>query len=276
MKPTIGTMTPKGLVMGYDRTGRPTYSRTTRLVADDYGTVVMVRRCCECRRWLELGIASFSPSKRDARRRVVRWSARCHQCDAAGAQRRWQAKPPHVRSAIKHAEYERLKADPARMVEERARDRRRQAKRREENPERFRAYVRTYRRKIRQDPKRWAKHLEAQRMGARLRAAKERGVHLDDLRVLGRREERMGRLPVAPLVAAIDEWLNGADDETVGAFLNTRRLRAWRTGQYTSATFDVVDRVLLGIDRFWWEVWSDGDEGYEQAVALFVGEQVAA
>ncbi len=90
------------------------------------------------------------------------------------------------------------------------------------------------------------------------------------------------RLPAPPLAAAVRRVIaqrpseNGWRDvvcETAG--IDTRQIRAWRSGEIPSVEFATVDRVLTRLGLCWWDVYC-APADYAQAVAVFEPEMVAA
>ena len=74
-------------------------------------------------------------------------------------------------------------------------------------------------------------------------------------------------LPVAPLVARVEEWLrfntprdvwgNVQMEEAVGAIgINVRRWHEWRTGDALMVGVALADRVLTAIGLDWLDVWT--------------------
>lgn len=90
-------------------------------------------------------------------------------------------------------------------------------------------------------------------------------------------DRSIGTLPAAPLVVVIEEWRGDRPEPIVEQLgISDRNLRAWRDGERDSVQFDVADRILVGIDLLWWEVWKEDEPGHERAAELFTGEKVAA
>lgn len=71
--------------------------------------------------------------------------------------------------------------------------------------------------------------------------------------------ERIGFVPAAPLAAAVTRFIALSDQDTEDvckrAGIDDRVLRSWRNSEYGNARFDVADRVLVGLDFLWWEVY---------------------
>jgi hypothetical protein len=54
------------------------------------------------------------------------------------------------------------------------------------------------------------------------------------------------------------EGSTGAKADTYSrAQANERRVRGWRSGENTTVSVDIVDRVLIGLDLLWWEVFNE-------------------
>lgn len=182
---------------------------------------------------------------------------RCHETKPWGdffAQQRWDdGTMRRPRSLCKHCDRERrrlnqrkvraqIAEDPARMAEYRRKER---------------EYNATYRRK----------------------KGKKARLHIIDI---GAASEVV---PVAPLVSAIlakESRMNpdrhGHDRSLLVLLercsLHERVFRRWRSGEATSTSIDRADRVLIGLDLLWWDVWPPDE--YPAVAAIFDPEAVAA
>jgi hypothetical protein len=53
----------------------------TKLIVDDFGEMVLYRRCTHCLRWKPQAIGQFTPRERDKQtRRVLKWHSWCLVC----------------------------------------------------------------------------------------------------------------------------------------------------------------------------------------------------
>lgn len=75
--------------------------------------------------------------------------------------------------------------------------------------------------------------------------------------------EVVGFVASAPLAAMLrveagrrdSESEHSLEDVCTQARIDPRQLRTWETGEYRKARFDVADRVLVGMERLWWDVY---------------------
>lgn len=90
-------------------------------------------------------------------------------------------------------------------------------------------------------------------------------------------------LPVAPLLPFIERELRMAvmRDEPnpagrIAAMCGTtpRSLYAWVNHERRSIKLENADKVLIGLDLCWWEVWTEGE--YPREAAIWQGEPVKA
>lgn len=154
---------------------------------------------------------------------------------------------------------------------------------RERNLAKAQASARRYRQQVRNDPERWRQHLEEQRINYRMKRAAE-GAPVKP--VPQAPPGTLAKVPVAPLLVLIEQrvaqrqeveslvgdlrgpWLTDVCEE-LG--IEARRLNAWRRGLYEQVTVVVAERVLLGLDVDWHEVYS-----YDDHADVFLGREVAA
>ena len=86
-------------------------------------------------------------------------------------------------------------------------------------------------------------------------------------------------VPAGPLAVAMDRrimrarFAGEASDSTAqmavcaACEVDPRRLSAWRTGESTRTTLDLADRVLIGLDLLWFDVWDPAE--YPEVRAVF-------
>lgn len=223
-----------------------------------------MKRCPDCGETKPWTRDFFHPDRREGRR-VVKLGARCKDCTR------------------EHVRY--IRERDVSGFREKANERRRRRMQDPEYAQRMRAYQREYRERVKADPHRHAKSLEQRRIAARLRRerAGEPLAAVAAVTPLPIAFRSVGTLPAAPLVSEIDKWRAGRPERIVQQLgVNERQLREWRSGGIDSVQFDVADRVLVRLNQLlphgllWWEVWREGEEGYERACELFTGEVVAA
>jgi hypothetical protein len=85
-------------------------------------------------------------------------------------------------------------------------------------------------------------------------------------------DAKMPRVPVGPLIAAIDAYVNAHAPQFAGQVAKTddthatlcerigvsdRTIRAWRSGGRTHANLDSADRLMIELDLLWWEVFDE-------------------
>ena len=85
-------------------------------------------------------------------------------------------------------------------------------------------------------------------------------------------------VPAGPLAVAMDRRIKRCDFEDCAGVLSAqeavcqacgvdpRRLSAWRTGESERTTLDLADRVLIGLDLLWFDVWDPARFPEVQAV----------
>lgn len=266
----------------------------TRLIVDDFGNLTLYRRCSQCRSWRPQAIGQFSPRARDKQtRKVLKWDAYCLVCRRAAEKAKRAARTPTERKAFGKRKWAALKADPQRLEEKRRRNREAQRAYRARFPEKARKAHREWEARVRADPARRARYLETQRIAHRLRMERKRGVSVTEMRPYepaaqpSYAKARL-RLPAAPLAAALERIVAkegaGQVDNDPGASarvavcaragIHERQLFAWRTGEARQVHIDTADRVLVGLELNWFDVW-DG-EHYEAAARVFAPEELAA
>ncbi|PTL55782.1 hypothetical protein [Paraconexibacter algicola] len=170
--------------------------------------------------------------------------------DAHGATRTWQ---PYCRPCTRGEQRARYHGDPARRAYalERARQQREEAKaRRAVDPE-YDAHLRRIKREA----------------SARARErARERADQAESSEIAGRDMRDM--LPAYALAVAFDAWVAAQQhdsrdvafsiEETARELgTSARSVTGWRNGERDLVQFDLADRLLLAIDRLWWEVWTE-------------------
>jgi hypothetical protein len=238
----------------------------------------------ECGRRLPATFEFFSPMREKRKDGSVRVTCRprCREC-ARVAQRQYSrrfearlASDPeraHQRAARRHA------------------DREYSAWRRQTMSEETRESARASRRRLRKQPARLKEQREKQRMANRLRREREEGVSLAEMKVVpglrlnslddqGTTAAAFERLPAWPLAAAImaeDQRrhrehyagclasFEGRQADIARAHLNVpgwtenaeRNVRSWAVGERVDVQFDVVDRVLTALEWCWWEVYNE-------------------
>lgn len=203
------------------------------------------RRCPCCAQVKPLTAEHWSPVKRGEDGSVEKWYSWCKPCTTAIHRERYHSDP----------EYRRRHAVHSARVHERVRERMRtDAEFAEQTRQAWRERTKRYRERLRQ--------ADEQPEGEVVRMSQAGGE----------------RIPSAPLVAAIDREVERSDRpvgvvcESIG--VNERRVTAWRSGEYKLVALDLVDRVLIGLDLLWWEVYSPDE--FPQVAEIFEPEAVAA
>lgn len=217
----------------------------------------LVRPCSTCKKIKPLEEFPLNGRRSDGSRRR---DTRCKACTVI-----------RMRAA-----YQKRRADPEKMQQERAKKASWNRDWRRRNPEAARAAQERYFAKVRADPERHARHLESTRIAYRLRRERETGGSVDDVRSISARhaaEESRTRVPVAPLVMLIDDiaaraaldrgaiYDPRAVDAALGtvcarADLNDRVLYRWRVGEDPTVALERAEVVIEALDAFWWEVWT--------------------
>lgn len=181
----------------------------------------------------------------------------------------------------------RIRQDPERGAEWRARKAEVNRRWRAENPEKALAAQRRWRRAVLADPVRAARHREAARMGHRLRRERE-GVPLAEVRALRVElppEAAIPSLPAAPLARALEDFIAavaeyGPEGKPIAEpvlqrmGLEARSYYAWRVGERERLQFDQADRALTGMGLQWWDVWPPAD--FPTVAEFLDGDLVAA
>lgn len=254
-------------------------SRVTRWITDDHGYRWFYRRCPACMRWQVQVDTNFRLTRRDnGDGTVFYWDAYCRPCRREVHRAYRRNMPAEQRARYSAQRQARIERDPALREHRRQTSLRANRKMRAEQPEKVREYNRRKYSRMKADPDRWARYLELCRMGYRLRRERYDGVDIDALRRVAKaaapRARHRGRLPVGPLLAAIDrEVSEGASYADVAARcqMTERSLLRWRMGVHGTTSFDTAERVLAGLDRFWWEVYTD-DEDFKLAQRAWEGD----
>jgi hypothetical protein len=226
-----------------------------------------VRRCSKCGEVKDLE-NGFYVIRRNPR---IEYGYRCRTCT--------------IKASV--ASKQRRLADPATRDTEREKRRRWQREWRPHNPEAYHAAQRRWAERMKADPERYARHLEACRLAWRLKRERD-GADLSNIRALRvrrmPRDRTPGRLPVAPLVEVIDRAIRQAGldrDYQVGSTeeflrelgLEPRSVRRWRTGEFETVQFDIADIALTRLGLTWWDVWPA--DRYPQ-VALQLNDELTA
>lgn len=210
---------------------------------------VLMRRCSGAHhdgdRWLPLDGEHFAPSIRNPDGSVKRYDYRCKAC----------------RSAYVTAYDKRMRRDPIKGPEYRAKRNAVQDSFRHRNPELARAYGQAWKRRLKADPVRYAAYLADQRINYRLRReragqpvkARGSGSAVGAHRAPnGRCADRDGR-PVEPL-ALWYEALRAQDhrdaDEIAAVMqVNERILNRIERREYPRVTLAVADALVWGYGR---------------------------
>jgi hypothetical protein len=226
--------------------------------------------CAQCGETKPFTHEFFFVDKRDAETgEIVRLSRWCKECKRRYQRKQladadWRAHRNERTRALHAIRMAEAANDPQLMVELRAAWAAKERAWRARNPEASRASGRRYREKLKKDPARVRRQRENARIAYRLRKERAGRSLSERMRTEGLRDDanhRIHRLPSLELAAAIDRWLAGESEDAVQALgIDSRMLRAWRSGEYTTVLFDVADRVLLAMGLPWWEVWSSDDE----------------
>lgn len=237
----------KRLMPALNHRGRQTerQNHATRLVVDDFGDAVACEyRCQSCSLW------STSPKL-------------CRDCGSWAQTIRLRANPEHVRAERRRRRKEAIERDPTAIEWENERHRLARAARMERDPERERELHRKrcerYRKRIAEDPQRYRAYLEGQRMSNTIRR-QARGLATGNghRRVDGTGGDHR-HIAVAPLLYAVALF---GDETTLAerSGVSDRMLRAWRTSERAVTRWNSADAVLVGLDRFWWEVFDPEDK----------------
>lgn len=233
---------------------------------------VLSRRCGKCREWKPLTREFYYRSKimRDGRKDFDYY---CKACQTARTSARAR---------------ERL-ADPATTEKERASRRERTRRWRQRNPEHARALAQQYKERLKNDPVRYARMRESQRIAYRLR--KERAGEKYDERRQNRAVALAFRGPSGHSAFRLDakplrEWLEAVIQREVPTISNVstrdgtlrdlagalgvheRKLLTIRRGEYETVTLTVADTLLtrygqpvrvngFGPVEFLWDLWPE-------------------
>lgn len=265
----------------WDGSWTPRYS-TTRNIVDDFGNLMRVRRCAECRRSLPEDAENFTIKKRGTDGSVVQWDWLCREDRRARNNARARRVPLERRQAIYRQRYLREKADAEKAARRRARQREIQKRYRDRHPERERESKRRWEAKVRANPQRYAERLADNRMNYWLR--KERNG--TPLEIAETKNASGPDLPLGPLVDALLRKMerlgitidigNNLDDgyerfcDSIG--LSPRTMLAWRTGARSMVRLSTLEKILANTDWHWWDVYGPGDEGYDKVREAFEGE----
>lgn len=209
-------------------------------MVDDFGDAVALQwRCPSCLVWHDKGKGWCGLCKGwiDKRRRDL---------DPVGSRERKAAR----RRAL-------IARDPLAYEQEKARVERARQVRRARDPERERALSRArnarYRERLRADPARHEALKEAMRIDSVIRRQSLGLATGNGVRRLDGTPRARRCVSAAPLAWAVEGWDFAALAERAG--VSERLLRAWRNRERRSTWWDTADRVLLALDRFWWEVF---------------------
>lgn len=241
-----------GLVEALGLRGRPKdrARQAIRLVVDDFGDAVAVQhRCPSCARW--------GQGKRGY----------CVDCHSWDQRQRYLKNPERERQKRKARREQRYADDPSLRARDYARNEEARAKRRASNIEHERALSRArgerYLVKLRKDPKRYKKRIDSMRIDNGLRSMRK-GTKRQRKEAPHIEREDGGHVPAAPLAAALMAEIRTREGTSNGltmgfvceeAGIVSRTLYAWRVGERRFARFDVADRVLIGLDALWWDVY---------------------
>ena len=211
----------------------------------------LVRRCSACREVKDLHADFYVQNRRQPERVLSRWRYSCKRCDVARC-----------------TEINRRKLQ---TPEGKAKRRLWQDRWRRRNPERYREMQRAHAARVKADPERHAKRLEADRLAYKLRRERQDGVDVTKLVTFSKvamPRDKIRMLPALPLARKIDllvrkdELALGTNGSTEGAVcaqlgIDPRQLFAWRKGEIELVQFDVADRVLTNAGWLPFDVWDD-------------------
>jgi hypothetical protein len=139
--------------------------------------------------------------------------------------------------------------------------------------------ARRYREGVKKDPERHRARIERRRINAKIRRSVQTGAPVEVVEQvkLETGRTRIPRVPSAPLAAAVIQQVDVyAREHAMEAGIvrdgfsremllqerfgiTQRTLFAWKTGDRTACLFDAADRVLIGLDRNWYEVYDPED-----------------
>jgi hypothetical protein len=222
---------------------------------EDPATGRLVRMCSgACGEVKDLA-DDFYDEHRSAPGIVGRKSYRCKRCtvERVSAYAKARAAAPETRDLV------------------RADRRRWQRSWRKRNPEAYRRAQADYEARLLADPVRHARRLENDRIAYRLRRER-RGLPVrggSSSATMG--TERSPSLPAKPLADLVERLfraergpVRASGDVTFGVFcksvgIDERNVRGWRSGEFETVTFGVVDRILTLAGRFVWDVWPEAD-----------------
>jgi hypothetical protein len=160
-----------------------------------------------------------------------------------------------------------------------------------ENPEKEAAAKRKWKAKRRKrfeaDPELYREHLENQRIYYTFWQEQARGRRLKVADGVVTTEGP--EVPIDPLLRAIENLMrrrgveinSGQADSEFEGFcesigVHDRSVRDWRNGNRHSVRMSTVDRVLTNAGWNWWDVWDEGDPGYETVRRAFEGDEELA
>lgn len=75
----------------------------------------------------------------------------------------------------------------------------------------------------------------------------------------GRARRRVPAAPLVPLIEGSRDAEGSLEPFADAAGVSDRLLLAWRKGERRDASWDSADKVLIALDRFWWDVYEPAD-----------------
>lgn len=294
---------------------RQRHRQATLLVTDDYGDAVgHLRRCSTCRTFKPLDLDHFGATGRDER--ALGYQRICRDCERAAQARRRNVNRAAYNQQARDAYHRRMRDPARREAvreRERAYRQRRLQQDPERVRSQARERSRRYLKRIMNDPVRHAERIDKARIDRVLRGHKparpivigrSRGVLLPvqplyERVVLPRlaiylrqaigsiARDKTPRLTALPdmtdrsavqrtieIAAALGFPSVGPLADELG--VSARTINAWVRGERPTLRSSLVEEILVRVGMFWWEVYEPGDDGYEQARAVFEGDEAIA
>lgn len=238
----------------------PHRSSSTVLV-DDFGELCPYRRCAFCRRWLPTCLENFTVVARYESGVVKRWDHACRPCRRQERREYYGSNPEQQAKTKQRQRQRRLNPDVRLKDAERKRNR----KKTEKDYERDRQHYW----ETRNDPVKWQRRLEGQRVNYWLRKEREKGaVTIPPGEDPHAGTEIIGE-PIFQFVSAYVEagrrgglWTD--DLEAVGELgISDKTLREWRARARRVVRLSTVDRILVATGRNWFDVYQPPSNGHK-------------